>query len=323
MYKLFIDTNKFLDFYRSKEENNEILGLLSDCQNIIITEQVIDEFNRNRKSVLSNLKKMIDDTIKELNNNSYSVNPIGFLNKEIKNINEKNKELILNIKDNLVPLRDKINEMINNPSNDEVFQTFDKIIHNENTIILKHNDKYYEKAKKRNELGGIPRSDKNASRHLTVCDEYIWETIIGEAKDDIIFVTGDNTYIDNKNILIDEYNEMTTHNIIFSSLISDGLEKLGEKLSINAKESEQKTQNLIENVERLENSVGADYTSIMNELKKYPQMEQEVIEFRFGLKDGNCYTLKEVGDFLGHSREEIRQIEAKALHKLRYNCPKV
>jgi RNA polymerase primary sigma factor len=46
--------------------------------------------------------------------------------------------------------------------------------------------------------------------------------------------------------------------------------------------------------------------------------EREVLEMRFGLKDGQAHTLEEVGQFFGVTRERIRQIEAKALRKLRH-----
>ena len=45
--------------------------------------------------------------------------------------------------------------------------------------------------------------------------------------------------------------------------------------------------------------------------------EREVIESRFGLKDGTARTLEETGKKLGVTRERIRQIESKALGKLR------
>jgi RNA polymerase primary sigma factor len=46
--------------------------------------------------------------------------------------------------------------------------------------------------------------------------------------------------------------------------------------------------------------------------------ERSVLEMRFGLKDGQGRTLEEVGQAFGVTRERIRQIEAKALRKLRH-----
>jgi RNA polymerase primary sigma factor len=53
-------------------------------------------------------------------------------------------------------------------------------------------------------------------------------------------------------------------------------------------------------------------------LKGLSERERKVLEMRFGLKDGNARTLEEVGQEFGVTRERIRQIEAKALRKLRH-----
>ena len=53
---------------------------------------------------------------------------------------------------------------------------------------------------------------------------------------------------------------------------------------------------------------------IINELTP---REQKILEMRFGLKDGVTHTLEEVGVVFGVTRERIRQIEAKALDKIR------
>ena len=48
------------------------------------------------------------------------------------------------------------------------------------------------------------------------------------------------------------------------------------------------------------------------------EREERVLRLRFGLDDGQCRTLEEVGQIFGVTRERIRQIEAKALRKLRH-----
>ena len=67
---------------------------------------------------------------------------------------------------------------------------------------------------------------------------------------------------------------------------------------------------------------GASYNSLRDKigdvLNTLNARERAVIEQRFGLKDGNPRTLEEVGRQFNVTRERIRQIEAKALRKLRH-----
>ena len=53
-------------------------------------------------------------------------------------------------------------------------------------------------------------------------------------------------------------------------------------------------------------------------LRTLPKREQEVLKMRFGLDDGYSLTLEEVGLYFNVTRERIRQIEAKALRRLRH-----
>lgn len=57
---------------------------------------------------------------------------------------------------------------------------------------------------------------------------------------------------------------------------------------------------------------------IKSVLETLQEREQEVLELRFGLIDGTSHTLEEVGKRFNVTRERIRQIEAKALRKLRH-----
>ena len=57
---------------------------------------------------------------------------------------------------------------------------------------------------------------------------------------------------------------------------------------------------------------------LAGELLTLTDREEKVLRLRFGLDDGQCRTLEEVGQIFGVTRERIRQIEAKALRKLRH-----
>jgi RNA polymerase primary sigma factor len=53
-------------------------------------------------------------------------------------------------------------------------------------------------------------------------------------------------------------------------------------------------------------------------LKTLSPREEKIVKMRFGLHDGSEHTLEEVGQHFAVTRERIRQIEAKALRKLRH-----
>ncbi|MCX7025706.1 MAG: RNA polymerase sigma factor RpoD [Spirochaetes bacterium] len=69
-------------------------------------------------------------------------------------------------------------------------------------------------------------------------------------------------------------------------------------------------------------SVQTDYKLLQEQIRSVlatlPPREQEVLRMRFGLDDGYSLTLEEVGLYFNVTRERIRQIEAKALKKLRH-----
>ena len=56
--------------------------------------------------------------------------------------------------------------------------------------------------------------------------------------------------------------------------------------------------------------------ALLKILKTLTPREREIIEMRYGLKDGYDYTLEEIGVYFKITRERVRQIEAKAIKKL-------
>jgi RNA polymerase primary sigma factor len=65
------------------------------------------------------------------------------------------------------------------------------------------------------------------------------------------------------------------------------------------------------------------YTKLLSDkinevLDSMPFREARILRMRFGLENGKFYTLEEVGKRFGLTRERIRQIETKALRRLRH-----
>ena len=60
------------------------------------------------------------------------------------------------------------------------------------------------------------------------------------------------------------------------------------------------------------------HDNLTEAINKLPPRQMSVILLRFGLVDGNPKTLEEIGQMYGVTRERIRQLEMKALDKLRW-----
>ncbi|MEM0952195.1 MAG: sigma-70 family RNA polymerase sigma factor [Cyanobacteria bacterium P01_H01_bin.74] len=89
----------------------------------------------------------------------------------------------------------------------------------------------------------------------------------------------------------------------------DEIAKIGDYLideDIESPDTRVSKENLSDELEKVLNSLRA--------------RERDVLKLRFGLSDGKKRTLEEIGQLFGVSRERVRQIETRALNKLRKIC---
>ncbi len=98
-----------------------------------------------------------------------------------------------------------------------------------------------------------------------------------------------------------------------------------EPVSLETPIGEEEDSHLGDFIEDQDAPAPADAASFMllreqleDVLETLTDREKRVLRLRFGLDDGRARTLEEVGQFFGVTRERIRQIEAKALRKLRH-----
>ena len=106
--------------------------------------------------------------------------------------------------------------------------------------------------------------------------------------------------------------------------VREALTKVPRSVSLELKVGQDKDTELLELLETdaqspedrlVKESLQKDVKEILLDLT---QREQEVIALRYGFQDGIAHSLSEIGRILQLSRERVRQIEAKALQKLRH-----
>ncbi len=65
------------------------------------------------------------------------------------------------------------------------------------------------------------------------------------------------------------------------------------------------------------------HEQLKSALDRLPHREAQILRLRYGLEDGRVYTLEEVGQAIGVTRERVRQLEAQALNRLRQSSAHV
>lgn len=215
--RVFIDTNIFIGLYESN--NNKIDKIFEDISKfknmLVFPEQVYDEFLRNRDSILQNQINLSKKNKVEIHTTSLirHLNEFTALSDLKKQFDDKNNELIT-----------ALQKIKNNATEDPVLQGFLSIYNDEQVKKLPRTSEIIQKAHTRLLIGNPP-IDK---RKGTMGDQIIWETLIQNLKDDLIFVTEDQTYLEHKYFIENEYMTCTTKRIIITDKISTALKEIGE-----------------------------------------------------------------------------------------------
>ena len=209
MYKIFIDTNIILDFYRINNKNsiNQILKEIKEYKKYFVsTKQSQDEFLRNRD-------RTIKDFIEELKKQNYIVHPNNVI-ATLESYNEYYNS-ILKANNNTKKIIDEMNILIENPDLDLIY----KIYMDLNEIAYNRTDNIIERAQKRKIIGNPPTSKKE-----TCGDEIIWETLLEYCKEDLIIVSRDSTFNNNYNFLKDEFKKLKNKNLKVVDSITKAIE---------------------------------------------------------------------------------------------------
>lgn len=215
MAKIYIDTTRLIDFYRVTDDKIvQLEELQKHKSNLVLTEQTIAEFRRNRVTALKQLqaefKKILDN---ERPPNAAIIQRLP-AQKELIELSDKRRKEIF----------DYLNQLINDEKTDPIARGVLSLYGDPEVNIIDLKDVAIEKAHRRKLLGNPPCSPDK----YTIGDEVIWELLL-ELKEDLIIVTRDSTYDNHFPILRDEYKDETGHNLLLvTGKLSEALKKIGE-----------------------------------------------------------------------------------------------
>lgn len=216
MTKLFVDTNIYLDFYRNAHDRLSLFDELKKLEDkLIISEQGCREFQRNRTAQLIKLGKEIERTA------SISI----FTTAVVRDMPEHIEATRLQTEVTKLgkELKRKISAMLESKFGDDpVLDAYESLT--KSCTFIETSQELIAKAKTRKILGNPPISP---DRH-SVCDELLWEELLKFCDDDLIIVSNDKAFTENKKILSDEFARMKNgKELTIVRSVSDALKALG------------------------------------------------------------------------------------------------
>jgi RNA polymerase sigma factor (sigma-70 family) len=315
--QVFLDTQILLNYLKGNADEKAfpILNNLLKDKKIVsfVTTQVIDEYFRNIAKVKNEKMKNIEVPY------SINCNSLKTFNQEVKRVRKSVEKRIENIKKekNYFKIREE---------NIKYFF--------ENSEILKDDPEILKKAEIRYLKGNPPR--KQTEKNNSYGDAINWELLLKNSnkKDKLFIVSLDSDYSEElygkigiNSFLHKEWRGISRRKIKLFTTLSEFINDFTgkkvikqetidtEKESIKEEEILQTSQDelLIHRNQKLKQL--RDY--VKGAVSMLSPREQKIIEMRFGLIDGVPHTLNEVGQEFDVSRQRIRQIETRALAKIR------
>ncbi|WP_055093829.1 PIN domain-containing protein [Flavobacterium aquidurense] len=218
--KILIDTNIFLDFYRSNGTSMHIFStIIENIDHFILTDQIIQEFERSREGVIKSVQQRFQIESKLENfSSSYLQN--------LEEFNELIKIQKLYVAQQKI-VSSSIAEILKDSTKDPIANYFKEFVNEslKKDKVLYTTDDIVSKAVKRKNIGNPPTSNK-----FSLGDEINWEIILANIQEDIILVGRDNTYTNNLTFLQKDYHKQTGYDIIdLTERISVALERAGIK----------------------------------------------------------------------------------------------
>src|SRR5713101_3355391 len=187
MPKVFADTNKFLSFYQAATDPLELFDELMKYRSFFVTtSHNLNEFHRNRVSVLIWLERAFKNTVTISKPLGTSMLNSQGAHKELVSLNEKYEKKSREVIQIITEIRENIGR-------DPVATRVQALLADPSVVSYGLTDEIISLARRRKLLGNPPTSDDK----WTIGDEVIWETLIANLRDDLVVVSNDLTFLQN------------------------------------------------------------------------------------------------------------------------------
>jgi len=216
MTAICIDTNLFLELYGTAEDPEEIFADIGAVrEHLVFPDIIFDEFLRNRSRVLDR----IADDVRKRETGEVPLPSVIRKNPNIAALQRAGEEY------NRVvgALYADIRRMIVDPAVDPVARAFGDLARDPGVRVFRRTEELIARAHRRKLLGNPPKSPGTD----TIGDELIWETLLLNLAEDLIFVTRDRMFYYHTAYLAEEYRERTGSNLTITDRISDVLKLVG------------------------------------------------------------------------------------------------